>query len=254
MNVFIILGGIILLAVFTNVALAAKPEIPPELQQSLETRVRMNELLESYGFHRPKNICEFEVLRDAGALVRVTNPEGDPIFYLDRESRGIKQFPYLRPEAKKFLEEEVAKEFFASTGVPFKIPSLIRTIAYQIYLEAREVSDATEQDPRRRSTHPSGFAFDISKRLANRVMNDFELDVLREILVYWEREGMIDAIEERAGFHVSVSPVYAGLSPEDVRDEEIMAPEKKRCSTPAPVSPKKKIFKKKPIIKKSPKR
>lgn len=228
--------------------------IPDELGKSLEMRAQMNALAREYGLHRIKNVAHLELLVCAGAIMRVESPSDMPWFYLDRGSKGIQRYPYLRRWAYRMLEE-ITKEFFEERGVSPKIVSLARTIPYQKFLELNDKSDAKESSPYLRSAHPDANGLDISKRLANRLMNEEELDTMRRILAYWDQERMIDAIEERAGFHVTVSPFYAVfLEGEFITDDDLLEAKKEECAEKLSPPAKKKSPKKPAIKKKSPKR
>lgn len=202
---------------------------PQELLVSLEARERMNNLAASYGLRRLENIQILDQLVCVGAMVRVEVPRDHPIFELDLNSTGIQRYPFLRPFAHKMLFE-IASDFFERRRLPFKITSTSRTVPYQKFLESGGVSDAAERNLKLRSAHPDGNAFDIAKSLDGRLMNHEEIDILRDILAYREREGAIDAIEERGSFHVTVSPTYAYIADENfVVDAELIAAKKDIC-------------------------
>ena len=246
--------GIMLSLISVNSAWTAQSPIPPELHVSLEMRERMNELAVQYGFHRLETIQKLNQLLCVGAIIRVEAPRETPSYYLDFRSKGVQRYPYLRPFAKKMMGE-IAEDFFAEHNLPPVISSLARTVPYQLFLELTKVSDAKESNPRLRSAHPDANAFDISKALEHRLMNERELNTLRRILAYREREGAIDAIEERGSFHITVSPEYAKfLYGNFLTDDELIEAQKEECPFATVLAEKNEYPVKKPANKKSPKR
>ncbi|HSE94766.1 MAG TPA: DUF5715 family protein [Methylomirabilota bacterium] len=109
-----------------------------------------------------------------------------------------------RPWTRRFVEQlaAAARDLF---GTRLKITSLTRTVALQARLD-RSNPNAAPAAGRRRSTHLTGAAVDISKRPHTAP----EIRWLRAVLARLEGQGLLLAIEEFAQphFHVMVLPRY----------------------------------------------
>ena len=188
--------------------------VPPDLIGSDESLAKQNEIADKYGFKRIKNLAELQVLICAGVLERVVSARENPTYYLTVEKR----FRYARPWDVLFLNT-ISNRFFDSFGKPLKITELVRTEQYQKLLVRRGKSHADGSLPERRSAHLVG-AIDISKR----PLTKEEIEWLRDELVYWETEEMIEATEEiyNNTFHIMVFPSYLGTDVAVSRDEDVI--------------------------------
>ena len=88
--------------------------IPTELRGSRESLRHMNAVADEYGLERIEDADKLNEFICAGIIVKVTNPDPQS-FYLDPESSGVKNYPYLRPWAKEYLEK-IATELFKKTA------------------------------------------------------------------------------------------------------------------------------------------
>lgn len=215
--------------------------VPPELIGSNRSLAKQNEVADKYGFIRVKNLDELQLLVCAGALKRVIPERENLTYYLAVEER----FRYARPEVVKFLDD-LLKKFFAEFVKPLKITELVRTEQYQKLLIRRGKTQADGSRLERRSSHLTGSAVDISRKP---LISD-EIKWLRDELVYWENEGLVEATEEiySNAFHIMVFPSYSGPVVTQPSDEERI--KNSGCKTPKPIVqksiPKKKRSKNQP--------
>lgn len=163
-----------------------------------------NARADAYHLARMRDRAMILQYAEAGYLVPVA-PE-TRFYYL----HGVPPaFSYLRPWAKRFLEQ-ISQGFYANFHQPLRVTSLVRTVSFQRRLERRNfnAAEATGDD---RSSHLTGATLDISKHS----MSWREKTWLRRQLVELEQSGYIYAIEEfhQPCFHVMVFPPYRDYAP-----------------------------------------
>jgi len=163
-----------------------------------------NERADAYHLARMRDRAMILQYAEAGYLVPVA-PE-TRFYYL----HGVPPaFSYLRPWAKRFLEQ-ISQGFYANFHEPLRVTSLIRTVSFQRRLERRNfnAAEATGDD---RSSHLTGATLDISKHS----MTWREKQWLRRQLIELEESGYIYAVEEfhQPCFHVMVFPPYRDYAP-----------------------------------------
>lgn len=170
--------------------------------------LRSQDALERQNFIADK--CGLERIPDDTALQKLTG--SGVLIPMPQEIRGLritaeKKFQYLLPHTAEFLVK-LAEKYHHAFNDKLKITSLVRTEIYQNYLVRLGISDANGRSPKRRSTHMTGAAFDISKRQ----LTGGELHWLRKELSDFKKAGAIDFIEERKNntFHVMVIPPDCG--------------------------------------------
>ena len=99
-------------------------------------------------------------------------------------------FPYVRPAARTFVRR-LGAQYHAACGEPLVVTSAVRPAT-------RQPANSHE-----RSVHPTGMAVDLRRPRSAKC-----LDWLRRNLLRLEKEGVVEATEERspAHFHVAVFP------------------------------------------------
>jgi hypothetical protein len=111
---------------------------------------------------------------------------------------------FARPWTKRFIEQLAAAKRRAF-GTPLRITGLTRTRSYQKALGTTN-GNAAPAHGHSQSTHLTGAAVDISKRL----LSTREIDWMRAVLWRLTADGLVHAIEEfrQPHFHVLVRKRY----------------------------------------------
>lgn len=216
--------------------------VPRELIGSDESMAKQNEVADRYGFMRIKNLDELRLFICAGILIRAVPTSEKPTYYLTARDN----FRYARPWDIKFLND-ISEKFFEFFGKPLKITELVRTEQYQKLLVRRGMSGADSRSPKRRSAHLVG-AIDISKL----PLTKEETGWLRDELIYWENEKMIEATEEiyNNTFHIMVSPAYLGPNVVIHKDEDLIKESGCKIQSTNKHAAKKQVHKKRKPIRK----
>jgi hypothetical protein len=136
----------------------------------------------------------------AGLLIAV--PAATSSFYLQQVPARSR---FLRPWAKLFLTR-ISQQFHARFGTRLRITGLVRTVAYQRALGARNHNAAAATGPLQ-STHLTGATLDVSKRF----MTPAHVQWMRQVLFGLREREVLYALEEfsQPCFHVMVYRSYA---------------------------------------------
>jgi len=170
-----------------------------------------NRLTDCYGFPRNKlkkgePLDEF--IKGAGLL---PVPLDNETFFVDTEENNLR-FPYLRLEARQFLQH-LAVEYYMRFGKRLKVTSLLRPCWYQNELYSTfvkrgwwrrrlTIAHCNAHDPDRRSTHLTGATFDVSRK----GMSAKEIFWMEKFLSAYQRAGFIHHFNEglSGNFHTAV--------------------------------------------------
>lgn len=115
---------------------------------------------------------------------------------------------YALLPARNFMEK-LGKEYHDEFRLKMKITDTLRTEEEQRKLVLQQKTKADGSTPERRSAHPTGVPFDISKKnIFGLQLSGRQIRWLRERLIAYQREGKIIAVEEiyNNAFHVMVCP------------------------------------------------
>ncbi len=170
---------------------------PEELRGTEEALLHQNRLADEAGWRRMESLA---VLREhVVKKLLVLIPRRTKTYRLDKV---LKELRYLRPHAGAFLED-VSRQFQEKFRKRLKITSLVET-AQTKTAQQRYNPSAAPSYGEKRSLHLTGAAFDISLKPLTRP----ERLWMRQLLVSYERSGLIDATEEVYAncFHVVVLP------------------------------------------------
>lgn len=171
------------LALLLALALAA-PAHPADAQSLRGSRGSVNRMYHHATDHGIYFYKTGKGIRDAGKAGRFVRLGGG-----DYRLAGV-SYPYVRAETRTFVER-LASQYRSACGERLVVTSAARPKSMRL---------ANSVD---RSVHPTGMAIDLRKPTRRAC-----LSWLRETLLYLERQGVVEATEERSPphFHVAVFP------------------------------------------------
>lgn len=169
-----------------------KPKNP--LKGSHDALLEQNIMADKYDLSRIEDDKMLERFVRSGYLVQL--PRNAINYYLDD---GLSdRYAYARPWTKLFIER-LASQYYANFREKLKITSAVRTIKNQAVLDRTNPAAAPAKGPAA-SSHETGSTFDISKKDMSKKGKKW----LQKVLGDLDRQGIIEATEERAAFHTMV--------------------------------------------------
>ncbi len=164
---------------------------------SRESLQKQNEVAKILNLPRIHNEDDLEELKRNGILVPI--PESVLI-----DERIPKDFRFVRYTTAKYIDD-LAIRFINAFGRMFQINSAVRTTVYQAELQ-KVNSNAAPISGDRASTHNTGSTIDIGKI----GLSLSELDWLRQELLFFEEQNLIEATEEwsQLVFHIMIFDWY----------------------------------------------
>ncbi len=177
------------------------------LKGSETSMAKQNQMADKMNLTRIEDDAMLQRFITKGKLTRL--PRSGRGFYVDPNLPDDRA--YTRPFVKTFVEN-LARDYSAKFGRPFKVTSMVRTKEYQRELQNHNANAATVDGPKS-SVHLTGAAVDISKlgRTNQEGMSQAELNWMRRQLASLECKGLIEATEEgifQQTFHVMVFDNY----------------------------------------------
>lgn len=145
---------------------------------------------------------KFQLLKDlaedfGGASYNLENP-------IDREQMKQRMLRLMNPRAKKVIED-ISKLFYQKFKRPLMITSGIRSMEYQISLNANNPNSFQVRGNGSLPPHTSGVAFDIERKYLTVTEQNFLINEITNM----EERGLLDGLieyNENAVFHIFVYP------------------------------------------------
>lgn len=176
-----------------------KSSIPPALKGSSKSMIRQNEMAKKDKLPYYKNMAEVRKAVKKGELVRLSSS----LFKFDKNLP--KERRYVTPQAKR-LAENRAKLFKAKFKTVPTVTSMVRPVDVQKNLKGGN-GNAAKTTGKKRSTHPTGSALDITYKGMSRSQIKWWQDGLVSIET---KQKTIEATQERHQpcFHIFTGKDY----------------------------------------------
>lgn len=210
----------------TGVRTECKVKGEATLIASTRELLQENRLADACNLSNIKDKANLRWYIEQGYLVPMRDGDDEPYeidpYLAEADPDDPELYLYVRPWTKQFIETTAAR-MWTEIGLRMRITSLVRPESYQAELRTFNRNAARD------STHPTGATVDIS-------MVDYtwrQKNWLRKTLLALERDGLVEATEERgnACMHVFVHPAYGveeaveteGQVPAAPKDEDVSA-------------------------------